>query len=164
MLPSVYLETTVVSYLAAGPSRNLVTAGRQRVTRDWWRMAPRHYTLVVSDLVVHEASAGNPTVAGARLALLAGIKLLDSLPAADRLTEELLIQGAVPRKSADDAADIAIAVTNSVDYLVTWNLKHIANAAQRSKIERICREMGYTSVVVCTPDDLMEVPYGSARN
>ena len=162
MLPSVYLETSVIGYLAARPSRDLLTAGRQQVTQDWWRMARRYYTMAVSGLVVREVSAGNPTKAAERLALLTGIRLLDASPAAEILTEDLIVHGAVPRRASDDAAHIAIAVTNSVDYLVTWNLKHIANAHQRFRIERICRDAGYSPVTICTPNDLMEAFYGSA--
>ena len=164
MLPSVYLETTVVSYLAARPSMDPLIADYQQITRDWWRTAAQHFTLFASELVVLEISAGDPYAARDRLALLGGVKLLDPSAAADRLTKQLLDHGAVPRKAAEDAVHIAIAATNGVDYLVTWNLKHIANEAQRSKIERGCLELGYIPAKIRTPKGLMEEHYGGTRN
>ena len=160
MLPSVYLDTSVLSYLTARPSRDLVAAGRQQVTRDWWRMAPRHFALVASPLVVKEARAGNPQTARARLTLLDGVALLKSPSAVADLMDKLQERGAVPSKAVDDAAHIAIAAVNRVDYLVTWNFKHIANPAQLPIIDRVLRELDHKPVIICTPDALMEVPYG----
>lgn len=87
---------------------------------------------------------------------LEGVSLVDATPDAEELARELLVLGALPRQAADDAAHIAIAVTNGVDYLVTWNFRHIANAAMRARIERVCRQSGYEPPVICTPNELME--------
>ena len=102
------------------------------------------------------AGAGDPEAAGARLEALEAVALLDATPDADRLARILLDSGAVPRQAAADAAHIAIAVTNGVDFLVTWNFRHIANAAMRSRMERACRRAGYGLPVICTPNELME--------
>lgn len=137
-------------------SRDLVTAGYQQVTRDWWRKAQNRFDVVASELVVLEAGAGNAEAARARLAILDEVRLLEATAEAARLTERLLGQGAVPRKAVEDAAHIAIAVTSGTDYLVTWNFRHIANAVRRTSIERACRRAGYEPVNICSPQQLME--------
>ena len=156
MNASVYIETSVVSYLTARPSRDVVVAAYQQVTREWWRSAPDRFVVFASALVISEAGTGDEDAARARLDLLATIPLLDATPDAVELTRTLLDLGAVPRKAADDAAHIAIAATNGVDYLVTWNFRHIANATMRSRIEDVCRQSGHKPPVICTPNELME--------
>lgn len=156
MNPTAYIETSVISYLTARPSRDLVVAAYQQITREWWQFAPRRFQLVTSELVVSEAAAGDAHASRARLKLLEDISLLGTNAGTQGLAEQLLDVGAVPRKAADDAAHIAIAVTNGVDYLVTWNFRHIANATMRSTIEDVCRAAGYKSPVVCTPNELLE--------
>ena len=121
MNPTAYIETSVISYLTARPSRDLVVAAYQQITREWWQDAPRRFRLVTSELVVSEAAAGDAHASRARLKLLEHISLLGTNAGTQALAEQLLDVGAVPRKAADDAAHIAIAVTNGVDYLVTWN-------------------------------------------
>ena len=156
MNASVYIETSVVSYLTARPSRDVVVAAYQQVTREWWRSAPDRFVVFASALVISEAGTGDEDAARARLDLLATIPLLDATPEAVELTRTLLDLGAVPRKAADDAAHIAIAATNGVDYLVTWNFRHIANATMRSRIEDVCQQSGHKPPVICTPNELME--------
>ena len=156
MNASVYIETSVVSYLTARPSRDVVVAAYQQVTREWWRSAPDRFVVFASALVISEAGTGDEDAARARLELLATIPLLDATAEAVELTRTLLDLGAVPRKAADDAAHIAIAATNGVDYLVTWNFRHIANASMRSRIEDVCRQSGHKPPVICTPNELME--------
>ncbi len=156
MKPTAYIETSVVSYLTARPSRDVVVAGYQAITREWWRDAPERFDLVASALVVAEASAGDTEAARSRLKALEAVTLLDATADAEILTRKLLDLGAVPRQAADDAAHIAIAVTNGATFLVTWNFRHIANAAMRARIERVCRQAGYEPPVICTPNELME--------
>ncbi len=156
MRPRVYVETSVISYLSARPSRDVVVAGCQQLTRDWWDYASRQFELVASQLVVNEASAGDTDAVARRLAALERITLLDATDEAAILASELIRSGAIPAKAAEDAAHIAIAVTNGIDYLVTWNCRHIANAVMRSNIERACRSAGYEPTIICTPAELME--------
>ena len=157
MNPSVYIETSVVSYLTAWPSRDVVVAAYQEVTREWWQGAPGRFVLYASALVISEARTGDDDAARARLDILATVPLLDATGEAVELTRKLLDLAAVPRNAADDAAHIAIAATNGVDYLVTWNFRHIANATMRSRIEDVCRRSGYDPPVICTPNELMEI-------
>lgn len=156
MKPTAYIETSVISYLTARPSRDVVVAAYQEITREWWRDAQERFALVASALVVAEAGAGDKDTAHSRILALEGVSLVDATLDAEELARKLLDLGALPRQAADDAAHIAIAVTNGVDYLVTWNFRHIANAAMRARIERVCRESGYEPPVICTPNELME--------
>jgi len=142
MKPKAYIETTVVSYLTAWPSRDVVIAGYQQTTREWWRDAADRFELVASELVINEASAGDADAAQDRLAALKSVVLLDATEEAAKLAQLLIDAGAIPEKAAEDAGHIAIAVTNGIDYLVTWNCRHIANAATRTQIERVCRNAG----------------------
>ena len=154
--PGVYVETSVVSYLTARPSRDLIVAAQQAMTREWWRNASARFVLVASELVFAEAAAGDAEAARARLIALERGKRLDNTADAAGLTRRLLEVGAFPREAAADAAHVGIAAAKQVDYLLTWNLRHIANAAVRPRIERACREAGHEPPVICTPSELME--------
>ena len=157
MRAKVYIETTVISYLTARPNRDVVIAGHQKITREWWRTCYDRFDLVSSQLVVREAGAGDPQAAKERLERLATLTLLEVTEEAVTLAQELVSTGAVSEKAAEDALHLAIAVTNGVEYLLTWNCKHLANATMRTKIEDVCRSAGYEPVIICTPEELLEV-------
>ena len=157
MKPKVYIETTVISYLTAPPSNNLLVVAHQNITRDWWDKRRRDFELFASILVQQEASAGNEKKARERLKALRKMKLLEVTTEALALANDLIERGPLPEKAAEDALHIAIAVTNGLDYLISWNCKHIANAAMRTKIEEICYEKSYVPAIICTPEELLEV-------
>lgn len=156
MQPRVYVETSVVSYLTARLSRDVVILGNQVVTRDWWRDAEERFELVVSALVLEEAGDGDPQVSRDRLAALEPLTVLDATDESITLADALIQAHAVPARAAQDAAHIAIAVVNGVEYLSTWNFRHIANPFAASKIEEACRAAGYEPAKICTPRQLME--------
>ena len=156
MKPRVYIETTVISYLTARPARDVVIAGHQQSTRDWWATASERFELVISELVREEAGAGDPDAVRARLSLITSLALLDATTEAQELAEKLVSASAVPEAATRDAAHIAIAAANGIEYLVTWNFRHIANAVTRPQIESVCRQAGFESPVICTPEELME--------
>ena len=159
MKPRLYLETTIISYLTARPSRDMVTSAHQQITREWWAQRRRYFDLVTSELVIQEAAAGDPDAAQTRLELLRDIPIVQTeTQAVSRLASHLLKRCALPRKAAQDAVHIAVAVTSGVAYLLTWNCKHIANAVMRSKIDEACAELGYAATVISTPLELMEPP------
>ena len=157
MKPTVYLETTIISYLAARPSRDLIVAGHQQITHEWWQIARYNFATVSSQLVAREAGAGDAEAAAARLAYLTGLTLLEMSEEALTLAQRLLQAKAIPQDFPEDALHVAVAVVNGIEYLLTWNYKHLANAGLRSKIETTCRELGYEAVIICTPEELMEV-------
>jgi hypothetical protein len=154
MKPTVYVETTVPSYLTAWPSRDVVRAGEQQVTRDWWARRSE-YELRVSSLVLLECQAGDPDAAALRLAALDGVPVLAQAPEAEELAATLLREVPLPARAAADALHIAVAAVNGMSYLVTWNCTHIANASLRPQIENVCRRSGYEPPVICTPRELL---------
>jgi predicted nucleic acid-binding protein len=154
--PKVYVETTVVSYLVARPSRDIVVAAHQALTRQWWERKRQAYHLTVSELVLREASAGDQEAAAERHQALVAIDVLEIGAEAQALAAEFIQRGAVPAEAPEDALHIAIAVTNGVEYLLTWNCSHIANAAMRRAIDEVCVSCGYRPTVLCTPEELLE--------
>ena len=151
----VYLETTIVSYLVAAPSADLIQAAHQQATRNWWAGRNR-FELFVSRAVVTEAGRGNSAAAARRLEALHGIPNLEFGRAVAALAKRLMQSGTLPPKARLDAAHVAVAAVNGMDYLLTWNLRHLANAALRGKIEGVCRDAGTVPPIICTPEELME--------
>jgi hypothetical protein len=134
---------------------DIVLAAHQKLTREWWGKRGR-FELFVSQAVVDEAARGNAAAAGRRLALLTGTPLLALGGETDEFANRLIREHVVPRKAKVDAVHIAVAAVNRVNYLVTWNCTHIANAAIRGKIEQTCRGAGLQAPIICTPEELME--------
>src|SRR6266404_5919253 len=143
MAERVYIETTVVSYLTARPNRDVVIAGHQQVTHEWWDTRRANYELCVSELVLDEAGAGDAQAAQERLLVLQPMLVIETTTEALELAKELLRGGALPAKAADDALHIAVAATKAVPYLLTWNCRHLANAAIRPVIEAVCKAKGH---------------------
>ena len=152
----IYVETSVISYLTSRPSRDVVIVARQEVTREWWRRVSERFQLSVSELVLKEARMGDLNAAQRRLDAIKGLTVLKATDDAETLARALIDAGAVAQEAWADAVHIAIAATNGADFLVTWNFRHIANAAMRSRIEQTCRNSGNDPPVICTPDELME--------
>jgi hypothetical protein len=155
-MPTVYIETSIVSYLTARPSRDVVTLARQELTREWWNNRRARHDLFTSDIVVGEANEGDDEAAQQRLDALQGIEELETTSEAEDLASALLEKGPLPEKAAVDALHIGIAATEGIDYLLTWNCTHIANAAMRKPIEEVCRTNGVEAPIMCTPEELME--------
>nr|WP_207173431.1 type II toxin-antitoxin system VapC family toxin [Halochromatium glycolicum] len=154
--PKVYLETSVVSYLTAWRSRDLVVAGNQETTREWWERRD-DFELFISQFVLEEAAAGDPGAAQRRLSVLDGIPELDITDAVERMAETLLSQVSLPPTAELDALHIAMAALGGMDYLLTWNCAHIANPALRIPINLTIQALGYEPPIICTPLELLEV-------
>lgn len=152
----VYIESTVVSYLVARPSENPVLTSRQRASQQLWEDYTDRFEFVISRIVHNEISKGDPTAARQRLEAVSLLRILETFPEADILAQVLLEAGAVPRNSLTDAQHIAIATVHSVEYLVSWNHKHIVNENKREHINQVCREAGFQPITICTPIELME--------
>jgi hypothetical protein len=154
----VYLETTIVSYLASRPSRDVIVAARQQITHAWWENRRRLFDTVISQIVLDEAGAGDPEAAARRLALVAGVPLLDVTPQVASLAATLIREVPLPSQAAADAAHIAVATFHKVEFVLTWNVAPIANAVLRRRVEAVCRKHGHVAPVLCTRDELMEEP------
>jgi PIN domain len=153
--PKLYIETSVVSYLTAQGSRDLVLAAHQEVTRAWWASRDS-FDVYVSQFVLDEASAGDSEAASRRLEALRGMPLLDVSSEVIGLAGRLLTERGMPVKARLDALHVATAAVHGMDYLLSWNCKHIANAMLRGRIESICRTAGFEPPVICTPLELVE--------
>ena len=154
--PKVYLETTIASYLTAWPSRDLVMAANQETTREWWANRKDAFELFVSQTVIKESSAGDSDAAQRRLEFLKPFPRLDITDEVESLAAKLIADVPLPPKAQADALHIAVSAVNKMNYLLTWNCTHIANATLRSRIEAVCRSQGYEPPVVCTPQEMLE--------
>lgn len=155
MAERVYIETTVVSYLTARPSRDVVIAGHQQVTHEWWDTRRANYELCVSQLVLDEAGAGDAQAAQERLWVLQPMLVLETTAEALELAKELLQAGALPAKATDDALHIAVAATKAIPFSLTWNCRHLANAVMRPVIEAVCKAKGFQAPIISTPEELL---------
>ena len=156
MKPTVYVETTVISYLVGWLNRNdLQVAANQELTRRWWLSHRTDFTLVASAAVVDEAADGNSDLAAERLRFLAEVPLLIITEEAHALKLDLLRRTRIPRAAENDALHISIAAVHGIEYLISWNCKHIANAVVLPRVYDVCRAHGYEPPFVCTPQELM---------
>lgn len=159
MKKTVYVETSVISYLTARVPRDIVAAARQRLTQVWWDFCRDEFELFVSPVVVDEASCGDSHAAERRMNVVDNLSLLELTDDAAKLSVALMNAGALPAKAKDDAVHIAIAAVSEMDYLLTWNCKHIDNAVMKPIIRRVCSEYGVICPEICTPEEL-----GGARH
>lgn len=154
MKAKVYVETSVISYLAARPSRDVIIAGRQVATHDWWENHRDRFDVYISALVEEEIARGNSEQAARRCAIADKLVSVAVHEVAISISEELLSSGAVPAGSEDDALHIGIAANQGSDYLLTWNFKHINNARQIGKIYEAVSATGFCCPRICTPEEL----------
>jgi len=155
-MDSVYLETTVVGNIAGRLHPDPTIAARQRVTRNWWATASARYELFVSQVTVDECGAGDPDAASERLDVICDLPLLDESHAVEDLADLLIARLAVPNSQPRDALHIAIATVHGVQFIATWNFRHILNPHLQTKIAGTCHEAGFVPPVICTPEQLME--------
>jgi len=154
--PSVYLETTIISYLVGWLNRNdLQVAAHQEITRRWWSNRRSEFELFASTVVFDEASEGDPALAAERLQFLQEVQLLRVPKEAHALKAVLLRRTQIPSKAENDALHIAIAAVHGIEILATWNCKHIANGLILPTVYDVCRLGGYEPPLVCTPYELL---------
>ena len=153
--PKVYVETTVVSDATALPARDVVQLGRQVVTRDWWATAGERFDLYSSKVVDREIRMGDPEAARRRVDAMRGQPELEVGPLEVELAQKLIDGKAVPKEYPDDALHIAVAAIHGMDYLVSWNFKHITNGQTIPLVAKICRDVGYECPCICTPQMLL---------
>lgn len=154
-MESVYLETTFISYLVARPSRDLLVAAHQQTTQEWWADRRAEFECSVSQVVIDEASLGDPQEVQKRLAVIGNLPALEVTEDAESLAQAILSSGAIPPRAIRDAAHIAVAAVHDIDYLLTWNCRHLANAQVTRKILLVCDRLGQRMPIICTPEELM---------
>lgn len=154
-MDTVYIETSIVSYLRQEPSKHVVTAARQLLTHQWWDDQRGNFELVVSQYVIDEASAGDPTLAAQRLNSLDGIPVLPNAPEIPRIAAEIMALGVLPTKAQVDALHIATVAHHRIQYLLTWNCRHIANAKLLPRIHAVLTKLGIPIPIICTPEELL---------
>lgn len=153
--PRVYVETSVVSYLTGRISRDTIVAAHQRQTRSWWKESRTQFDLYVSQVVMLEIGAGDLALARSRLALIWEVPKLDLTRDCSLLADELIERAVLPKKARLDALHIAIAAMNGMDFLLTWNCSHIANALLIPRIRSIMASRGVRCPLICTPQQLL---------
>jgi predicted nucleic acid-binding protein len=156
VVKSIYVETTIVSYFTARPSRDLVTAARQEATRELWPKLVSEYDSYISVLVQQEAGKGDKEQAASRLRAIEMFPVLDVDEAADALASKIIEGHGIPEENPEDALHIAVAAVNGIDVLITWNFAHLNNPFTRMIVRQIVENMGYRCPELCSPDELLE--------
>ena len=152
MSETVYIETSVVGYLTARPSNNLILMANLGITQEWWDTRRGQFTLYISQVVLDEVALGDSEMADKRLDILRDFPLLEVNEEVQSLAIQFLTKSNLPAKASDDALHIAVATFYGIDYLLTWNCKHIANAQIQKKLAQISIEAGYELPTICTPN------------
>lgn len=160
---TVYVETTVISYLTSRPSPNLTIASRQWMTREWWNDYANWFEPVISSLVLREISQGDSETAQKRRELVSTIRVLEVSEESLTLSRQLVEAEAVPPVAERDALHIALAVCHQIQYLVSWNFKHIVNPTKQQLIAQVCQKANYQPVIICTPEELVEINHDMER-
>ncbi len=157
MKESIYLETTVVSYFTAKISRDIIVLAHQEITQEWWPQAVERFEVFISEIVVEEARLGDIEAEKKRLEVLKNFPHLELTKKVEKMAQVYMEQLEIPEKSTRDAIHIAVAFVHNIDYLVTWNCAHIANAEVIKKLMKINNSFGIHTPIICTPEELMEV-------
>jgi hypothetical protein len=157
MKKSVYLETSVISYLAANPSLDLIVAAHQKVTHDWWIYHRHKFDLFVSAAVEREISLGNAKLAKKRLDLIKPLSSIAISKEALKLAKTLIKEGPLPDKAELDALHISLATIHQIDYVLSWNCKHIANVFIQKDLAKLIRKNGFECPLICTPENMLEL-------
>ena len=155
MAKRVYIETTIPSYLAARPSRDLLQAARQQIAHTWWNDASQNYDLCISEIVLEEVASGDADAAQRRLPFLQGLPLLDLTEAVNDVAKAILESGLLPREATRDAIHIAVSSVHGIDILLTWNCRHIANADIMRELRTIVANCGFELPILCTPEEFL---------
>ena len=151
----IYIESTIPSYVVARPARDILQAARQQLTRDWWELQRERHELFTSQVVLDEIAGGEQAMAERRREVMADIPLLISTQEVEALAVQVLQSGLLPATADGDAAHIALATAYGMDILLTWNCRHIANAAIVGRLRRLALEAGYTLPEIYTPEELL---------
>lgn len=153
-MDTVYLETTVVGHIAGRLHPDPLIAARQQFARSWWAGVSAKYRVFISQLVIDECSGGDAEAARERLNVVEQLELLEVNDEVEQLANKLTAAGAIPPSEPRDALHLAVAAFHGIQYLVSWNFRHIVNAAMRTRIESVFRQAGVEPPIICTPEEL----------
>ena len=153
--PTLYLETTILSYLAARPSRDIIVQAHQQITWDWWESERENYELYISEIVLQEIMGGDPEAAERRQSFISNLAILDMSDAVRNLAYELAKFLNLPQRAELDALHLSFAIEYEMDYLLTWNCSHLANGLIISRLKKIELETSRLVPVIITPEELM---------
>ncbi|MCF8241420.1 MAG: type II toxin-antitoxin system VapC family toxin [Melioribacteraceae bacterium] len=157
MKQSVYVETTIVSYLTAKLSRDIVVAAHQQITQEWWENVRPKFDIFISPFVIQESERGDKVASLKRMELLSQINVLELNIEIEKLAKKYFDVLPIPNKAQLDAAHLAVACYHKMDYLISWNCKHIVSARIRKDLEKFNKEMNLITPTICTPEELMEI-------
>lgn len=157
MRPTIYIETTIISYLTARPSRDLIAAGHQQITAEWWELVRPKVDCFVSPFVIEEASRGDSAMVARRLEAIASFPVLRQNDTVDELARRYFEKMSIPERARIDAFHLAMASAYEMDYLLSWNCRHIASAQVQKMTQRMNDELEIQTPIMCTPEALMEV-------
>ena len=155
MKKKIYLETSFISYLTGSLSRDLVVVANQQVTQEWWFKRKEEFALFISEFVIQESQRGDTQASNKRILVLESLPILETNEASVDLPEKFIKSKIIPKKAIQDSLHIAIATVHEMNYLLTWNCSHIANAEIQKGILKICLAEGYEMPTICTPNELM---------
>ena len=158
-METVYIETSVISYLAARPSRDIIVAAHQAISDLWWHEHRQRFACHVSQVVLDEAGAGDPEQARVRMELIAALPVIEITVESEFLAAAIIKDRVLPVRAVRDAAHIAVATVSRMDYLLTWNCAHLANAQIVRRVAGVCAAQGYRIPLICTPEELMGDAY-----
>lgn len=156
MKPTLYLETTIPSYLTARQSRDIIQTARQQITSEWWDNRLNDFDIFISQVVIDEASEGDKVASMKRIEVIKAFPLLDVTEEVVDLAEKIIIEKIIPEKAIRDALHIAVVTFHEISFLLSWNCKHIANAEIIKRLRKTITDEGLELPVICTPDELLE--------
>lgn len=156
-LSRIYVETSVVSYLTARPSRDLLVAARQEATREWWDLRDTAFQPLISNLVLQEAAAGDPVAAARRIEICRPIQRLSIDAACEKLAQALIAEQAIPETEQEDALHLAVATLSRADFIATWNFAHLVGPVAKFRLQIAIQNMGFPPPILATPEELLEI-------
>jgi hypothetical protein len=152
-MPSVYIETTIPSFYFETRQSATIESWRE-ATRRWWDHYRRHYQLVTSELVLLELAAAPGPKASAAKALLQDVPLLEPVRGLDEVIDFYIQHRLMPAGAGGDAAHLAFASLHSIDFLLTWNCRHLANANKLQHLRVLNARLGISTPTIATPFNL----------
>lgn len=154
MKESVYIETSVISYLTSRLSRDLIVAGHQKISQSWWEARKNDFDLFISETVLKEISLGDPIESNKRIELVKDVFILNANDSVFHIARSLISEGILPKKAFNDSLHISFSAAANIDYLLTWNCRHLANAEVSKAVAKFLRGIGYEAPSIITPLEL----------